>query len=131
MSFESMESPELELHNLRNVFEDHRKELAAKDAEIERLKEENARLLGLWTQAAERIGTEPEEVVAIARLESDLEKLHGVSGGLLHDNHALLVVQLKDRKLIAELAEVVNSAQILMGWNSYDDLLHRAREAVK
>jgi hypothetical protein len=38
MSFESMESPEIELHNLRNAFEDHRNAFEDHQAEIDRLK---------------------------------------------------------------------------------------------
>ena len=40
-SFGSAESPAIELQNLRNAFEDHVRQLAEKDAEIERLKAEH------------------------------------------------------------------------------------------
>jgi hypothetical protein len=39
-SFESAESPAIELQNLRNAFEDRVRQLAEKDAEIARLKAE-------------------------------------------------------------------------------------------
>ncbi len=40
-SFGSAESPAVELQNLRKAFEDHVRQLAEKDAEIERLKAEH------------------------------------------------------------------------------------------
>ena len=40
-SFQSAKSPAIELQNLRNAFEDQVRQLAEKDAEIERLKAEH------------------------------------------------------------------------------------------
>jgi hypothetical protein len=40
-SFESAESPAFELQNLRNAFEDHLRQIAERDAEIEQLKAEH------------------------------------------------------------------------------------------
>jgi hypothetical protein len=55
MSFESMESPMLEIQNLRNAFTEHRQTIAEQDAEIERLKAEIKRNDEIWKDHNEKI----------------------------------------------------------------------------